>query len=151
VLKAHGGIEVKTMGDGFMASFRHRPAASVCRARRRTPPRPRRPQRRRTNRRGRRPLRRHRHPRLPYRGEGGGRGDPGGGHCARVVLGQGVLVWGPRRVRGEGVRGAGARVRGELARWLSLRSATRGRAMASTSPTRQGDQGVRWYNCRQSR
>ena len=95
VLKAHGGTEVKTMGDGFMASFgsrdqsrrvRHRPPARLRRARGRTALRPRRPERRRADRGGRRPLRRDRHPGVADRGEGGGRGDPGGGHGARPVL-----------------------------------------------------------------
>ena len=133
VLKAHGGTEVKTMGDGFMASFgschesrrvRHRPAARLRRARGRAAVRPRRPQRRRADRGRRRSLRRDGDPGVADRGEGGGRGDPGRGHGARVV----------QRARGSCSRTAGsswrrasrsrARVRGEVAGWLSRPFAT---------------------------
>ena len=90
LLKQHGGAEVKTMGDGFMASFSSvtsaldcaialqrafaarsdvgaQPAAPASPPPSRTHLDQRRPQRRRAHRRGRRPLRRHRHPRLPHR------------------------------------------------------------------------------------
>ena len=93
VLKANGGTEVKTMGDGFMASFgsvtqrrrmRHRPAARLRRARGRAAHRPRRAQRGRADRGRRRSVRRDGDPGLAHRGEGGGRRDTGGGHRARA-------------------------------------------------------------------
>ena len=124
VLKANGGTEVKTMGDGFMASFGSVTRAVECaialqRAfadrERRAAQRPRRPERWRADRGRRRPLRRDGDPRVAHRGEGGWRRDTGGGHGARVVQRQRLPLRGPRGVRGEGDRGAGADVRSELA------------------------------------
>jgi len=119
VLAAHGGTEVKTMGDGFMASFSSATkavecaialAASIRGPRGRAAERPRRHQRRGADRGGRRSVRRDGDPRIADRGEGGGRGNTGRGHRARAVLREGVLVRGPRGVRGEGLRGACAGV-----------------------------------------
>ena len=109
-LKAHGGAEVKTMGDGFMASFgsrhvgdgvRDRTAARVRRTHRidaGAAARARRPQRRRADRGRRRPLRRDRDPRVAHRGEGRRGRDPGSGAGARVSVWQGVQLF---RDRGE--------------------------------------------------
>ena len=126
VLKANGGTEVKTMGDGFMASFGSVTKAVECAialqrafAEREGEPlsRPRRPQRRRADRRRRRPVWRDGDPGVAHRGEGGGRGDPGGGHGARVVQRQGVLV----RDRGEFVaKGFEEPVRVYEVRWREV-------------------------------
>ena len=104
-LKANGGTEVKTMGDGFMASFGSVTKAVECAvalqrafAERegRAAERPRWPQRRRAHRRRRRSLRRHGDPGVADRGEGGRRRDPGRGHRAGVVLRQRLSLRRPR-------------------------------------------------------
>jgi pimeloyl-ACP methyl ester carboxylesterase len=105
VLKQYGGTEVKTMGDGFMASFGLVTKAVECAvalqrafAEREGEPlavRPR-PECGRADRGGWRLVRGDGHPRLPHRGEGGGRRDTGGGHGTRPLQREGVLVCGLR-------------------------------------------------------
>jgi hypothetical protein len=94
VLKQHGGTEVKTMGDGFMASFGSVTRAVECAIALQRGVRgacgsaavdPRRAQRGRADRGGGRSVWRDGDPRVADRGESGGWGDTRGGYGARVV------------------------------------------------------------------
>ncbi len=121
-LKTYGGSEVKTMGDGFMASFTSITKGVECAILRRaerlrggTHHGPRRSERRRADPRGRRPLRRDRHSRRPHRSESGGCRDPRRQRRPRALLRQGLPLRRPRGVRRERVRGAGAGIRSEVA------------------------------------
>ena len=124
VLKAHGGTEVKTMGDGFMASFGSVTKAVECAIalQRAFAEREGEPLNVRVGLNAGEPIEEDGDlfgatvilaSRIAAKAEGGEIlvADTVRGLCS----GQGVPVRGPRRVRGEGVRGAGAGVRGEVA------------------------------------
>ena len=124
VLKANGGTEVKTMGDGFMASFGSVTKAVECAIalQRAFADREGEPLNVRVGLNAGEPieedgdlLRRNGDPGVAHRGEGGGRRDPGGGHRPRPLLRQRLPLRGPRGVRREGLEEPGAGVRSELA------------------------------------
>ena len=131
MLREHGGDEVKTMGDGFMASFASVNGAVECaiamqtgvrgtaprpgrRAGQGADPRPDRAERGGADRGGRGFLRGGGDHGVANRGAGGGRGDPGVGRDPRVSAGKGFLF----ADRGENVlRGFEDAVRVWEVRW----------------------------------
>jgi pimeloyl-ACP methyl ester carboxylesterase len=117
VLKANGGTEVKTMGDGFMASFGSVAKAVECAIalQRAFADREGEPLSVRVGLNAGEPIEEDGDlfgatVILASRSESRRRRDTGGGHRARPLLRQGLPLRRPRRVRGEGVRRGGAGV-----------------------------------------